>query len=47
MIDMNKILDIAIAQDASDIHLVPGNKPMLRISRRLEPIDNFNILTEE
>ena len=47
MIDMNKILDIAIAQDASDIHLVPGNKPMLRISRRLEPIDNFNILTED
>ena len=47
MIDMNKILDIAIAQDASDIHLVPGNKPMLRISRRLEPIDSFNILTED
>ena len=35
MIDMNKILDVAIAKDASDIHLVPGNKPMLRISRKV------------
>ena len=32
MIDMNKILDIAIAKDASDIHLIPDNKPMLRVS---------------
>lgn len=47
MIDMNKILDIAIAKDASDIHLIPGNKPMLRITRRLEPIEEFNVLTEE
>ena len=47
MIDMNKILDIAIAKDASDIHLIPGNKPMLRIARRLEPIEEFNVLTEE
>ena len=47
MIDMNKILDIAIAKDASDIHLVPGNQPMLRISRRLEPIENSTELTED
>ena len=46
MIDMNKILDIAIAKDASDIHLIPGNKPMLRIARRLEPIENAKVLTE-
>ncbi len=46
MIDMNKILDIAIAKEASDIHLIPGNKPMLRIARRLEPIENARELTE-
>ena len=47
MIDMNKILDIAIAKDASDIHLVPGNQPILRISRRLEPVEKSAVLTED
>ena len=32
--DMNKILDEAIEIDASDIHLICGNKPMLRICKR-------------
>lgn len=47
MVDMNKILDIAIKKDASDIHLVPGNKPMIRIARRLEAIDGTKELKEE
>ena len=47
MIDMNKILDIAIAKDASDIHLVPGNQPMLRIARRLEPVEKSAELTDD
>ena len=47
MIDMNKILDIAIAKDASDIHLVPGNPPMLRIARKLEPVEKTTELTED
>ena len=46
MVDMNKILDVAIAKDASDIHLIPGNKPMLRIARRLVPIDEMKELKE-
>ena len=47
MIDMNKILDIAIKEDASDIHLVPKNKPMLRIARNIEPMEGTKELTEE
>ena len=47
MVDMNRILDLAIEKDASDIHLVPGNKPMLRIARRLEPVEETNELTED
>ena len=36
MVDMNKILDEAIAKDASDIHLIMWtNKPMLRISKTI------------
>ena len=45
--NMDKILDIAIERDASDIHLIAGNKPMLRISRELIPIEEMEILTPE
>ena len=45
--DMNKILDEAIELDASDIHLVPGNKPMLRVSRDLIPVKGTKILTPD
>lgn len=47
MVDMNKILDIAIAKDASDVHLIPGNKPMLRIARTLIPVEGTKELTDE
>ena len=47
MVDMNKILDEAIARDASDVHLVSNNKPILRIMRRLEEIEEMDVLTEE
>ena len=30
MININKILDIPIKEDASDVHLIYGLKPMLR-----------------
>ena len=47
MIDMDKVLDEAIEKDASDVHLVCELKPMLRINRRLEPIENMDELTAE
>ena len=43
MIDMNNILDIAIEKDASDIHIVPGIKPTLRVKRELYTLDEFDI----
>ena len=45
--NMDKVLDIAIEKDASDVHLISGNKPMLRIARELEPIEEMDILTED
>ena len=45
--DMNKILDIAIEKDASDVHLICGNKPILRIARELVPIEEMNVLNED
>ena len=43
--NMDKILDIAIEKDASDIHLICGNKPMLRVVRELIPIEEMEVLT--
>ena len=45
--NMDKILDKAIEMDASDIHLICDNKPMLRIVRELKPIEEMDVLTPE
>ena len=45
--NMDKILDQAIEKDASDVHLIAGNKPMLRISRELIPIEEMEVLTPD
>ncbi len=45
--DINKILDIAIEKDASDVHLISENKPMLRIARDLIPIEEMDVITPE
>ena len=47
MIQIEDLIDIAIEKEASDIHLICGLKPMLRIIRKLEPIEKYEILTEE
>ena len=47
MINMDKILDEAIKLDASDVHLVCDNKPLLRISRDLVPIEEMEVLTPD
>lgn len=47
MINVSKVLDEAIKKDASDIHFIVENKPMLRIARELIPSENADVLTEE
>ena len=47
MINVSKVLDEAIRKDASDIHFIVENKPMLRIARELIPSENADVLTEE
>ena len=47
MINVSKVLDEAIQKDASDIHFIVENKPMLRIARNLIPSENADVLTEE
>lgn len=38
MIKMNELLDIAIEKDASDLHLINGLVPMMRVKRELTQI---------
>ncbi len=47
MVHIDKILDEAIEKDASDIHLICGLKPMLRIIRELIEAKSSEVLTEE
>lgn len=47
MIQIEDLIDIAIEKDASDIHLISGIKPMLRIIRSLEEIEEYEPLTEQ
>lgn len=45
--NIDKILDEAMRLDASDVHLICDNKPMLRIARKLVPIEKSTILTPD
>lgn len=47
MVQIERILEEAIKRDASDIHLIRGNKPMLRIIRDLVPVRDTEVLTED
>ena len=45
--NLSEILDKAMEIDASDVHLICGNKPMLRIARDLVPVEGSKVLTED
>lgn len=47
MLIIEKVFDEAIKQDASDIHLICGLKPILRVRRDLIEIPSVDPLTEE
>lgn len=47
MVNVKKVLDEAIERDASDIHFILDNKPILRILRNLVEVETENVLEEE
>lgn len=47
MINMDKLLKMAEEKEASDIHLIYGLKPILRIARELVTIEDLDCLTED
>ena len=46
-VDIDTILRLAMDADASDIHLVSGHPPMVRIHTKMQPIDGYDELTAE
>jgi len=47
MLNMNKVLDEAIEKDASDVHLIFGLKPVLRVARELQESEIADVLGED
>ena len=47
MIDIDKVLNMAKEKDASDVHLICGMKPILRIRRELIECEDMEPLTDE
>lgn len=47
MIEIERILDLAMERNASDVHLIYGIKPMLRIARDLIPIEEMEVISPE
>lgn len=47
MIDIDKIITTAKERDASDVHLIYNNKPILRIRRDLLEIEEYEPLNED
>ena len=47
MIKVEDIIQIAMDEEASDIHLICGLKPILRKAKQLKEIEKYNKLTEE
>ena len=47
MVNVKKVLDEAIEKDASDIHFIINNKPILRILRNLVAVESEDVLDED
>ena len=45
--NIDKILNTAIERDASDVHLIAGIRPILRIKRDLVELENFDVILED
>lgn len=44
---LEELLDIVVTQGGSDLHILPGSSPVVRISGALIPLTNFPVLSGE
>jgi len=45
--DLNELLQFTVAKGASDLHIIPGYYPTVRINNELYPLRNFPMVTGE
>ena len=46
-LELNKLLSIVLERDASDLHLVVGEPPVIRVDSQLIRLDNYQVLSNE
>ncbi len=46
-LSMHDLMNVVYQQNASDLHLVVGTRPMIRVDGRLVPISDHEVLTDE
>lgn len=46
-LELNKLLGVVLERGASDLHLVTGEPPVIRVDGALERLDNYDVLTLE
>jgi twitching motility protein PilT len=46
-LELNKLLSIVLERDASDLHLMVGEPPIIRVDSSLIRLDNYQVLTND
>jgi len=46
-LELNKLLSVVLERDASDLHLMVGEPPVIRVDSQLIRLDNYQVLSNE
>lgn len=46
-LELNKLLSIVLERDASDLHLIVGEPPVIRVDTSLLRLDNYQVLSQD
>lgn len=46
-LELNKLLSLVLERDASDLHLIVGEPPVIRIDTQLVRLDNYQVLSND
>src|SRR4051812_37403925 len=46
-LELNKLLSVVLERDASDLHLMVGEPPVIRVDTQLIRLDNYQVLSND
>src|SRR3954466_6379662 len=46
-LELNKLLSVVLERDASDLHLMVGEPPIIRVDSQLIRLDNYQVLSND